>query len=141
MNAKRPEAVGLYDPTFEHDACGVGAVADLSGRPTHATVQRALDVLDALEHRGASGAEIDTGDGAGILIQLPDALLREVAGVELPPPGSYAVGMCFLPKDPVRRGELEALIERTILCEDLAAAGLARRAGRFERARSERGRG
>ena len=123
MNAKRPEAVGLYDPTFEHDACGVGAVADLSGRPTHATVQRALDVLDALEHRGASGAEIDTGDGAGILIQLPDALLREVAGVELPPPGSYAVGMCFLPKDPVRRGELEALIERTILCEDLALLG------------------
>jgi glutamate synthase domain-containing protein 2/glutamate synthase domain-containing protein 1/glutamate synthase domain-containing protein 3 len=123
MHAKRPEAVGLYDPTFEHDACGVGAVADLSGRPTHATVQRALDVLDALEHRGASGAEIDTGDGAGILIQLPDALLREVAGCELPPLGRYAVGMCFLPKDAARRGELEALIERTIICEDLALLG------------------
>jgi len=68
MNEQRPEAVGLYDPAFEHDACGVGAVADLSGAASHATVARALQVLDALEHRGASGAEIDTGDGAGILI-------------------------------------------------------------------------
>jgi len=113
MNAQRPEAVGLYDPTFEHDACGVGAVADLSGAASHATVARALQVLDALEHRGASGAEIDTGDGAGILLQLPDAFLRAAVDFELPPSGSYAVGMCFLPKDPVRRRELEALIERT----------------------------
>ena len=112
MNAQRPEAVGLYDPTFEHDACGVGAVADLSGAASHATVARALQVLDALEHRGASGAEIDTGDGAGILLQLPDAFLRAAVDFELPPSGSYAVGMCFLPKDPVRRRELEALIER-----------------------------
>ncbi len=123
MNEKRPEAVGLYDPTFEHDACGVGAVADLSGAASHATVTRALEVLDALEHRGASGAEIDTGDGAGILLQIPDALLREVVDLELPPPGRYAVGMCFLPKDPVRRAEIEHLIERTVHAEDLDLLG------------------
>src|SRR5689334_24229369 len=120
---KRPGAAGLYDPTFEHDACGVGAVADLSNERTHATVQKALWVLDALEHRGASGAEIDTGDGAGILLQLPDDFLREAVDHRLPLPGRFAVGMCFLPKDPVRRGELEKLIERTIHCEDLELLG------------------
>ncbi|HXD59594.1 MAG TPA: glutamate synthase large subunit [Thermoleophilaceae bacterium] len=123
MYAQRPEAVGLYDPTFEHDACGVGAVADLSGESTHETVRRALDVLDALEHRGASGAEIDTGDGAGILLQLPDEFLREAVDYRLPLPGRFAVGMCFLPKDPIRRAELEKLIERTIDCEDLELLG------------------
>ncbi|MBX5468728.1 MAG: glutamate synthase large subunit [Thermoleophilaceae bacterium] len=116
-HAQRPEAVGLYDPRFEHDACGIGAVADLSGNPTHETVVRALGVLDALEHRGASGAEIDTGDGAGILVQLPDELMRGVAGFELPPKGRYAVGMVFLPRDDARRSELEELIERTIAAE------------------------
>src|SRR5919197_3460599 len=95
MYAQRPETVGLCDPTFEHDACGVGAVADLSGEAKHATVERALEVLDALEHRGASGAEPDTGDGAGILIQVPDAFLRAAVEFELPPVGRYTVGMCF----------------------------------------------
>ena len=71
---QRPEAAGLYDPNFEHDNCGVGAVACLTGDASHSTVERALDVLDALEHRGASGAEIDTGDGAGILLQTPHEL-------------------------------------------------------------------
>src|SRR5436190_487231 len=123
MNAQRPEAVGLYDPTLEHDACGVGAVADLSGAASHATVARALQVLDALEHRGASGAEIDTGDGAGILLQVPDAFLRAAVDFELPPAGGYAVGMCFLPKDPVRRRELEGLIERTAHGEELDLLG------------------
>src|SRR5438477_4153543 len=78
---KRPGAAGLYDPNFEHDACGIGAVADLSNRRTHETIGKALWVLDHLEHRGASGAELDTGDGAGILMQTPDELLREVEGV------------------------------------------------------------
>src|SRR3954449_4088136 len=81
----RPEAAGLYDPAYEHDNCGVGAVACLTGNASHATVQRALDVLDALEHRGASGAEIDTGDGAGILLQTPHDLLKDVTDFELPP--------------------------------------------------------
>src|SRR5207248_2411747 len=83
----------------------------------------ALQVLDALEHRGASGAEIDTGDGAGILIQVPDAFLRAVVDFELPPAGGYAAGMCFMPKEPIRRRELEQLIERTVHCEDLTLLG------------------
>src|SRR5919198_6196074 len=123
MYAQRPEAVGLYDPTFEHDACGVGAVADLSGEPTHETVRRALDVLDALEHRGASGAEIDPGEGPGFLTHLPDEFLPEAVDYRLPLPGRFAVGMCFLPKDAIRRAELETLIERTIHCEDLELLG------------------
>src|SRR3954453_21155424 len=97
---QRPEAVGLYDPNFEHDNCGVGAVACLTGNASHSTVERALDVLDALEHRGASGAEIDTGDGAGILLQPPHDLLkgaRENCG--LPPPGKSAAGVVFLPRE------------------------------------------
>jgi glutamate synthase domain-containing protein 2/glutamate synthase domain-containing protein 1/glutamate synthase domain-containing protein 3 len=111
---QRPEAAGLYDPNFEHDNCGVGAVASLSGDASHSTICRALDVLDALEHRGASGAEIDTGDGAGILLQTPDELLRAVAGCELPPAGRYAAGMVFLPRDDETRAEVERLIEETV---------------------------
>src|SRR5947209_6776670 len=111
---QRPEAAGLYDPNFEHDACGIGAVACLSGEPRHTTVRRALDVLDRLEHRGATGAEVDTGDGAGILLQLPDEFLRAVCEFELPPRGGYAVGACFLPREDGPRAEIEELIERSI---------------------------
>src|SRR5204863_8052004 len=124
MNAQRPEPVGLYDPAFEHDACGVGAVADLSGSASHATVRRALEVLDALEHRGASGAEPDTGDGAGILIQVPHAFLREVVDFGLPRAGNYAVGVCFLPPtEDARRAEVEQLIESTIAENGLELLG------------------
>src|SRR5271165_6631321 len=87
-----PAAGGLYDPAFEHDACGVGLVADLRGRPSHRLVSQALSVLERLAHRGASGAEVATGDGAGILMQVPDRFLREVAaeeGIDLPGPGRY----------------------------------------------------
>src|SRR3954465_8161954 len=111
---QRPEAAGLYDPNFEHDNCGVGAVACLTGNASHTTVQRALDVLDALEHRGASGAEIDTGDGAGILLQTPHDLLQEVTGFELPPPGQYAAGMVFLPREEGTRHAIEQLFQQTI---------------------------
>jgi len=90
---------GLYDPAFEHDACGVAFVATMSGQPSHEIVQQALTALTNLEHRGASGSEPDSGDGAGILIQIPDALYREVAGFELPPAGRYGVGTAFLPVD------------------------------------------
>jgi glutamate synthase (NADPH/NADH) large chain/glutamate synthase (ferredoxin) len=111
----RPGAAGLYDPAFEHDNCGIGAVACLSGKPSHATVQKALHVLDSLEHRGASGAEIDTGDGAGILLQIPDLFLREEVGFELPPAGDYGVGVCFfLPREEGRRRELEGIVESVI---------------------------
>ena len=91
--------VGLYDPTYEHDACGVAFVARLSGEPTHETVQRAIMALENLEHRGAAGADPNTGDGAGILLQMPDELMRGLVGQDLPPPGAYGVCVCFLPTD------------------------------------------
>ena len=88
---------GLYDSSYEHDACGVALVADLHGRRDHTVVRHGLTALRRLDHRGARGAEPNTGDGAGIMLQIPDAFLREVAGVELPPPGEYATGLVFLP--------------------------------------------
>ncbi|MFF3752169.1 glutamate synthase large subunit [Streptomyces sp. NPDC002018] len=93
----RPAPQGMYDPRNEHDACGVGFVATLTGVASHALVEQALTVLRNLEHRGATGSEPDSGDGAGILLQVPDAFLREVAGFPLPDAGSYAVGIAFLP--------------------------------------------
>src|SRR5438045_6342895 len=98
-----PAAVGLYDPRFEHDACGVGMVARLDNQPTHEVVQRALTALENLEHRGAAGADARTGDGAGILMQMPDVFLRDVVDFELPAPGRYGVAMCFLPNDDALR--------------------------------------
>ncbi|MEU6109656.1 glutamate synthase large subunit [Streptomyces albidoflavus] len=94
----RPAQQGLYDPRNEHDACGVGFVATLTGEPSHTLVDQALTVLRNLEHRGATGSEPDSGDGAGILTQVPDAFLRETAGFELPEAGAYAVGIAFLPE-------------------------------------------
>jgi glutamate synthase domain-containing protein 2/glutamate synthase domain-containing protein 1/glutamate synthase domain-containing protein 3 len=112
-----PGATGLYDPSNEHDACGIALVAKLWGEASHAVVEKALDALGNLEHRGAEGADPNTGDGAGILIQMPDAFIRAVAGVELPPPGRYGVGVCYLPTDPERRAELEQLVEETVAAE------------------------
>ncbi|ATW48002.1 glutamate synthase large subunit [Streptomyces xantholiticus] len=95
----RPAPQGLYDPRNEHDACGVGFVATLTGVASHELVEQALTVLRNLEHRGATGSEPDSGDGAGILLQVPDAFLREVTDFDLPAAGSYAVGIGFLPAD------------------------------------------
>ncbi|TNC17419.1 glutamate synthase large subunit [Georgenia sp. 311] len=92
-----PPRQGLYDPANEHDACGVAFVATLRGTPSREIVESALTALMNLDHRGAVGAEEDTGDGAGILLQVPDAFLREELGFPLPDPGYYAVGMAFLP--------------------------------------------
>ncbi|HPZ50556.1 MAG TPA: glutamate synthase subunit alpha, partial [Propionibacteriaceae bacterium] len=94
----RPVAQGLYDPANEHDACGVGFVARLDGDATHAIVEQGLEILRNLDHRGATGADTAAGDGAGILLQVPDAFLRKVVAAELPAAGSYAVGMAFLPQ-------------------------------------------
>jgi glutamate synthase domain-containing protein 2/glutamate synthase domain-containing protein 1/glutamate synthase domain-containing protein 3 len=106
---------GLYDPANEHDACGVALVAKLWGEANHAVVEKGLEALGNLEHRGAAGADPNTGDGAGILLLIPDAFLRAVAaGVELPPAGRYGVGMCFLPNDAERRAELEQLVEDVV---------------------------
>ncbi|MFD6424307.1 glutamate synthase large subunit [Streptomyces sp. NPDC060198] len=95
----RPAQQGMYDPRNEHDACGVGFVATLTGVASHALVEQALTVLRNLEHRGATGSEPDSGDGAGILLQVPDAFLREETGFDLPEAGAYAVGIAFLPAD------------------------------------------
>jgi glutamate synthase domain-containing protein 2/glutamate synthase domain-containing protein 1/glutamate synthase domain-containing protein 3 len=108
-----PKAVGLYDPRFEHDACGVGMVARLDNQPTHEVISRAITALENLEHRGASGADPRTGDGAGILMQMPDELLRAVVDFELPATGSYGVLMCFLPTDAAARERVQELMERT----------------------------
>ncbi|MEM8925948.1 MAG: glutamate synthase large subunit [Actinomycetota bacterium] len=94
-----PAAQGLYDPGYEHDACGVAFVADLEGRQSHAIVQRALEALRNLQHRGATNAEPNTGDGAGIMMQIPDAFFRSVMD-GLPEAGAYATGMGFLPPEP-----------------------------------------
>jgi glutamate synthase domain-containing protein 2/glutamate synthase domain-containing protein 1/glutamate synthase domain-containing protein 3 len=117
QHAHLPQAEGLYDPRFEHDACGVGMVARLDNQPRHEVITRALTALDNLEHRGAEGADTKTGDGAGILTQIPDAFLRAALDVELPPAGQYGVGMCFLPQDPDLRAKLEALIELNVRVE------------------------
>src|SRR4029077_1720484 len=115
--------VGLYDPRFEHDACGVGMVARLDNRPTHEVILRAITALEHLEHRGASGADPRTGDGAGMLLQMPDELLRSVVDFELPPAGRYGVAVCFLPRDERRRAELEQLLERSARTEGQRALG------------------
>ncbi len=110
-----PEPAGLYDGQHEHDACGVAFVATMRGEPGHDIVDLALTALRNLDHRGAVGAEVDTGDGAGIITQVPDQFLREILieehGVELPPSGSYAVGIAFLPPNAAERAEAEAALE------------------------------
>ncbi|MFG2221666.1 glutamate synthase large subunit [Streptomyces sp. NPDC048644] len=107
----RPAQQGMYDPRNEHDACGVGFVATLTGEASHALVEQALTVLTNLEHRGATGSEPDSGDGAGILLQVPDAFLRENVTFALPEAGGYAVGIAFLPADAQDAAEAVSRIE------------------------------
>jgi glutamate synthase domain-containing protein 2/glutamate synthase domain-containing protein 1/glutamate synthase domain-containing protein 3 len=111
------QAAGLYDPRYEHDACGVGMVVRLDNRATHEVVTRAITALENLEHRGASGADPLTGDGAGILMQMPDELLRALVDFELPSPGAYGVMMCFLPTDAPTRERIERLLEESVVVE------------------------
>ncbi|MFW6090654.1 MAG: glutamate synthase subunit alpha, partial [Actinomycetota bacterium] len=94
-----PREQGLYHPGYEHDECGVAFVATLTGEASHDIVDKGLTALRNLQHRGASGAEKDSGDGAGLLVQIPDAFLREVVDFALPPVGAYASGLAFLPDD------------------------------------------
>src|SRR5436190_7068138 len=101
-----PPKQGLYDPQFEHDACGVGFVVNLKGRKSHELVDQALRILVNLDHRGACGCEANTGDGAGILMQTPHEFLRRAtdkSGFKLPAPDQYGVGMLFMPPDPAER--------------------------------------
>src|SRR5947199_6254272 len=120
---RRPEPQGLYDAAHEHDACGVAFVADMHGRRSNGIVRDALTALHNLDHRGASGAETNTGDGAGILLQVPDAFLRAVAGFELPKAGSYAVGVAFLPGDDGEAEQAVRAVERLATEEDLRVLG------------------
>ncbi|MFG2992954.1 glutamate synthase large subunit [Streptomyces sp. NPDC048257] len=119
----RPAQQGMYDPRNEKDACGVGFVANLTGEATHTLVEQALTVLRNLEHRGATGSEPDSGDGAGILSQVPDAFLRDVAGFELPEAGGYAVGIAFLPADGTARAVAVEQIEAIAAEENLTVLG------------------
>ena len=117
---------GLYDPSNEHDACGVGFVAHIKGQKSHAIVGQALKILENLDHRGAVGADALMGDGAGILIQIPDALFREdmaKVGVTLPAFGEYGVGMVFLPKEHASRLACEQELERAVLAEGQVLLG------------------
>ena len=119
-------AQGLYDPNNEHDACGVGFVAHIKGKKSHSIVEQGLLILKNLDHRGAVGADKLMGDGAGILLQIPDQYYREEMhkqGVDLPPPGEYGVGMIFLPKEHASRIACEQEIERAILAEGQVLLG------------------
>ena len=112
-----PPKQGLYDPRNEHDACGVGFVADIKGRKSHTIIVQGLKILDRLTHRGAVGADPRAGDGAGILLQLPDDFFRAVVDFELPESGSYAVGMLYLPQEDEARTDAEATILRFVESE------------------------
>ena len=120
------QAQGLYDPSNEHDACGVGFIAHIKGKKNHAIVEQGLLILKNLDHRGAVGADALMGDGAGVLIQIPDQYYREEMakqGVQLPPPGEYGVGMIFLPKEHASRLACEQEIERAVRAEGQVVLG------------------
>ena len=114
---------GLYNSSFEHDACGVALVATLNKTPTYKIVASGLEALRNLEHRGASGSEPDSGDGAGILIQIPDDFYRQVVDFELPPQGFYGVGIVFLPKDESEYKEAKEKINSVAKLEDITILG------------------
>ncbi|MGV0782190.1 glutamate synthase large subunit [Mycolicibacterium peregrinum] len=118
-----PSKVGLYNPAYEHDACGVAMVADIHGRRSRDIVDKAITALVNLEHRGAQGAEPNTGDGAGILLQVPDAFLREVVDFELPEAGSYATGIAFLPQSSRDASTAAEAVEKIVEAEGLKVLG------------------
>ncbi len=121
-----PSAQGLYHPKNEHDACGVGFVAHIKGKKSHAIIQQGLKILENLDHRGAVGADKLMGDGAGILIQIPDTLYRDEFaqhGITLPPPGEYGVAMVFLPKETASRLACEQELERSVRAEGQVVLG------------------
>ena len=139
--AAPPPAQGLYDPRHEHDACGVGFVVDLKGRKSPSIVKNGLEILLNLEHRGACGCEKNTGDGAGILMQVPHRFLVDAARASASSfqrPGQYGVGMVFLPHDPGSRAACEHLFEKVVRDEGQTLPRLARGPHRQQHARPDR---
>ncbi|WP_158736459.1 glutamate synthase large subunit [Alteribacillus sp. YIM 98480] len=121
-----PKAQGLYDPANEHEACGIGMIANINGRKSHDIVQNAITILCNLEHRGGQSADISTGDGAGILTQIPHSFFKQACeklDIELPSKGSYGIGMVFLPQKPEERKKCEQIVERIINKEGLTFLG------------------
>ena len=121
-----PRKQGLYDPRFEHDACGIGFVVNIKGEKSHEIVQQALTVLQNLDHRGACGCEDNTGDGAGILLQVPHKFLQHACdgiGLQLPRSGHYGVGMVFLPPDREQRHHCERRLEEIVRQEGQEVLG------------------
>ena len=120
---------GLYDPRYEHDACGMGFIVNLNGEKSHDIIRKGIEILINLTHRGACGCDPETGDGAGILIQIPhEFFARECSelGFSLPEPGTYGVGMMFLPVEPKQRLICEGIVERIAKRRRADRAGLAR---------------
>ena len=123
-----PPRQGLYDPRNEHDACGVGFIVHIKGQKSHAIVRQGLDLLENLTHRGAVGADPCAGDGAGILLQIPDAFFQDECsklGINLPKAGEYAVGMVFLPRNEADRNTCTALLEKIYRARERRPAWLA----------------
>ena len=126
MQNNYPPAQGLYDPQFEHDSCGVGFVVDIKGRKSHQIVENALTILKNLIHRGACGCEENTGDGVGILTQMPHKFFKRVCAeqdIELPEFGNYGAGMCFLPNDAAQSKQCQDIIEKIISDEGQTVLG------------------
>ncbi len=122
-NQGLPQKQGLYDPQFEHDSCGVGFVVHMKGNKSHEIVQQALTILVNLDHRGACGCETNTGDGAGILMQLPHKFLKKVAGIALPEPGQYGVGMLYSSPDAAERAKSAEVFTRIVAEEGQTVIG------------------
>ena len=126
MTSGLPPRQGLYDPRHEHAACGIGFVVDIKNRKSHTLIQQGLEILNNLNHRGAVGADPLAGDGAGMLLQLPDTLLRaegDRLGIPLPAAGDYAVGMVFLPRDKSTLAQCEAAFARITEAEGQTLLG------------------
>lgn len=113
FNNKPKEKIGLYDPTYEHDACGVGMIVNIHGNKSHELVESALKVLENMRHRGAEGADNKTGDGAGIMLQIPHEFIL-LQGIPVPEKGRYGTGILFLPKD---KNDQEAIL--SIIIEEI----------------------
>ena len=117
MSTLHPSSQGLYDPQHEHDSCGVGFVVNIKGKKSHAVVRQGIEVVINLLHRGACGCEVNTGDGAGMLLQLPHRFFQKEAdrlGFALPEPGAYGVGMVFLPRDADERAQIQDLFAHIV---------------------------